>query len=115
MGSFRSSIELVKQSWRVLKQDRELVWLPVISTVVSLILAVVVLVPVALSQDWAELSNSQGGADLDLGIGTYLALATLSVGLAFVAVFFRGALGGRRPRTAERRRSNGAHRHRRRS
>ena len=54
VGRIRQSIELMKQSWAVLKQDRELIWLPVISAVVAAVVAAVVLVPVALAQDWGR-------------------------------------------------------------
>jgi hypothetical protein len=92
MGSIRRSIDLMKQSWAVLKQDRELIWLPVLSAIVAGIVATVVLVPVALSQDWDAISANSETASSQLGGGTYAALAALTLALAFVSVFFRAAL-----------------------
>ncbi|MFM7069801.1 MAG: hypothetical protein ACKOYM_10130, partial [Actinomycetes bacterium] len=39
MGTFRRSVELVKSSWSVLRHDRELIWLPVISAVATVLMA----------------------------------------------------------------------------
>lgn len=92
MGSIQRSIDLLKQSWGVLKQDRELLWLPVISAVFAVVISAVVLIPVALSQDWNALSSDSTAAQEQLGTGTYVAFAALTVALAFVSVFFRAAL-----------------------
>ena len=92
MKTVRRSIDLMKQSWEVLKQDRELMWLPVISAIVAAIIAAIVLIPVALAQDWDAISANSDTATEQLGGGTYLALAGLTLALAFVSVFFRAAL-----------------------
>ena len=93
MDRVRRSISLFKQSWAVLKQDRELIWLPVLSTVVAAVIAAIVLVPLALSQGWIDGSaTSTGAASGELGPGSYIALAFLTVALAFITVFFRAAL-----------------------
>ena len=89
MGRISKSIELFKQSWGILKQDRELVWLPAISAIVSLIIAAIVLVPLALAQDWGALSD---GAEPTAGPGTIAALVLMSLALTFIAIFFRAAL-----------------------
>ena len=92
MNRIRRSIDLMKQSWGVLKQDRELIWLPVISAVVALIVAAVVLVPVMLTQDWDAISSSAESAQQEIGGEVYVALAVLSLVLAFISIFFRAAL-----------------------
>lgn len=92
METIRRSIDLLKQSWAVLKQDRELMWLPVISAIVAGIVAAAVLIPVALTQDWDAISANSETATEQLGTGTYVALAALTLALAFVSVFFRAAL-----------------------
>lgn len=91
MGSIQRSIDVLKQSWAVLKQDRELLWLPVISAVVASIVAAVVLVPVALAQDWNAIADESGAAP-DFGTGVYAAMAALTLALAFISIFFRAAL-----------------------
>jgi len=91
VGRISRSIELLKQSWGVLKQDRELIWLPVLSAVSAALIATAVLVPIALTQDWDAIS-SQGETTNALGTGAYIALAVLALMLAFVSIFFRAAL-----------------------
>jgi len=91
VGRISRSIELLKQSWGVLKQDRELIWLPVLSAVSAALIAAAVLVPIALTQDWDAIS-SQGETTNALGTGAYIALAVLALMLAFVSIFFRAAL-----------------------
>lgn len=90
MGTIRRSIDLLKQSWAVLKQDRELIWLPVISAVVAAIVAAVVLVPVALTQDWDAIAND--ASSQQFSTGAYVAMAALTLALAFISIFFRAAL-----------------------
>jgi len=86
------SIELMKQSWSVLKHDRELIWLPVISALVAGIVAAIILIPVGLSQDWDAVSGTGESASQQVGGGVYLAIAGLTLALAFISIFFRAAL-----------------------
>jgi len=92
VGTIRRSIDLMKQSWSVLKQDRELLWLPVIGAIVAAVIAAVVMVPIALAQDWDAITENSEAASEQLGGGTYLAFAALTLALAFISVFFRAAL-----------------------
>jgi hypothetical protein len=81
-GRFQNSIALAKASWNVLRSDRKLVLLPVISGLVTLLVAVSFLVPTAI------VANNQGGAgpvSVIIGaIGYFIA--------AYVVVFFNAAL-----------------------
>jgi len=90
--TIRRSIELMKQSWAVLKHDRELIWLPVISALVAGIVAAIILIPVGLSQDWDAVSGTGESASQQVGGGVYLAIAGLTLALAFISIFFRAAL-----------------------
>ena len=92
MKTIRRSIELMKQSWAVLKHDRELIWLPVISALVAGIVAAIILIPVGLSQDWDAVSGTGESASQQVGGGVYLAIAGLALALAFISIFFRAAL-----------------------
>ena len=92
MKTIRRSIELMKQSWAVLKHDRELIWLPVISALVAGIVAAIILIPVGLSQDWDAVSGTGESASQQVGGGVYLAIAGLTLALAFISIFFRAAL-----------------------
>ena len=92
MNTMRRSIDLMKQSWAVLKQDRELIWLPVISAIVAAVVAAMVLIPVALTQDLGAISETSGSGSQQLSAGTIVALAALTLALAFISIFFRAAL-----------------------
>ncbi|MBT5755547.1 MAG: hypothetical protein HOI41_11335, partial [Acidimicrobiaceae bacterium] len=72
----------MKQSWAVLKHDRELIWLPVISALVAGIVAAIILIPVGLSQDWDAVSGTGESASQQVGGGVYLAIAGLTLALA---------------------------------
>ncbi len=88
MGRIRNTIDLAKASWGILKQDRELIWLPVMGFVLSVIAAAVVLVPVAMTTDF---DTTQSG-ETALGPMTYVLLVVLSLALTAIGVFFKGAL-----------------------
>ena len=81
-GRFQNSIALAKASWNVLRSDRKLVLLPVISGIVTLLVAVSFLVPAAI------VTNNQGGAG---PVGVILAAIAYFVA-AYVVIFFNAAL-----------------------
>lgn len=57
MGRFARSWELGKQSWRVLKGDKQLVLFPLISAVSCLLVLASFAVPIALTVDWSALAD----------------------------------------------------------
>lgn len=85
MGRIRNSIELVKASWEVLKKDKELLALPVISGVATLIVAATFLVPLFATESLS--TESQPDSVL-----TYIVLFAAYVALAYVTIFFNAAL-----------------------
>ena len=87
MGRFQNSIALAKASLAVLREDKKLTLLPLISGVVTLIVAASFLIPTAiLSHD----STAAGGYDAK---PVTILLALLGyIACAFVVVFFNSAL-----------------------
>ncbi len=88
MGYFGRSWELGKTSWRVLRKDKELLWLPVLGGVAALIIAGVVfglimLVDYDPSVDWNNFEPS-GGSVLLIIVGV--------IASAIAVYFFQGAL-----------------------
>jgi Family of unknown function (DUF6159) len=87
MDRFSNSIALAKSSWRVLRDDKQLAILPVLSSVATIVVMLTFLVPIALvSHD----ASSGGGwtakpIDLVLGFLGYFAVT-------YVVVFFNAAL-----------------------
>jgi len=82
-GRFRNSLDLAKSSWSLLRSDKQLIWLPVISTLTTLLAIATFGIPVA------ALSNMSGGSMQPLAI----AIAVLGYFvLAYITVFFNAAL-----------------------
>lgn len=77
MGRIRNSMALVRASWEVLKADKELMLLPVISMVATVIAVAVFFLPL--------LATDAGGASL-------LVLVALYFVLAYITIFFNAAL-----------------------
>lgn len=89
MGRIRRTLELAKSSWRVLQQDRELLWLPVLSFFSWLAVAFVVLGPVFFS---ARSENALGETEFQLGPIEWVLVIVGYVALAYVTIFFRAAI-----------------------
>ena len=77
MGRIGNSIALAKASWEVLKADKELMLLPVISMVATVIAVATFFVPL--------LASDAGGA-------SFLVLFALYFVLAYITIFFNAAL-----------------------
>ncbi|MCY3851772.1 MAG: DUF6159 family protein [Acidimicrobiaceae bacterium] len=88
MGRIRNTFELAKLSWGVLKSDRELLTLPVLSFLVSAAL-LIPLVFVAL----ATASTGSGGSEETTASPAMAIVAIVAaLGLSVISVFFNGAL-----------------------
>ena len=80
MSRIRNSLALARSSWAVLKADKELVLLPVISGIASLIVASSFILPIILAG-----SADIGGATIGLLLLMYFVLA-------YITIFFNAAL-----------------------
>jgi hypothetical protein len=89
MGRWARSKQLAQASWAVLRQDKELMVLPLLSGLASLIIAGTFLVPIALS---ARATDAAGETTLEAGPLQYVLLFVMYVVLAYVAIFFKTAL-----------------------
>lgn len=88
MGRFAHTWELFKASWGVLRQDKELVLLPVLSLVAGLLVVAVFAVPFLAVND--DVTSASGEAGLEpMG---WVILAVAGIVMAVVTVFFTGAL-----------------------
>lgn len=84
MGRFSRSLSLLKASWQVIKADKELLILPILSMITTLIVAASFIVPIALT-----------GNDLAFEDPGPVGYALLFVGylvLSFITLFFNSAL-----------------------
>ncbi|MCY4370842.1 MAG: DUF6159 family protein [bacterium] len=78
MTRIRNSFALARSSWEVLKADKELMLLPVISGIASLIVAATFIIPIFVS------SNITGAS--------IVLLAVMYFVLAYITIFFNAAL-----------------------
>jgi uncharacterized protein DUF6159 len=86
MGAISRGFRLARASWAVVMQDRQLLWLPALSFLASLVVVAVF----ALGIVGIGLPDSQD----EIGIGMYILGFLLYVALAFVAIFFNAAVIG---------------------
>jgi hypothetical protein len=86
MGRFHNSVALAKSSWQVLRDDKHLTILPLLSLLSTIVLAVAVLLPIGLiARDGS--GNYDGSKPLVWVLG-FLG----SVALTYIVVFFNAAL-----------------------
>jgi hypothetical protein len=84
MTRISRTIELAKASWQVLKADKELLLLPVLSLIATILVAATFLAPILLGGDATALE--------DPGPVGYVLLFAAYVVLAFITIFFNAAL-----------------------
>ena len=88
MGRIRNTFELAKLSWGVLKKDRELLVIPVLSFLVSAALLIPLMFVV-----FATASTGSGGVDeASANPAMVLVGIVAALGLSVISVFFNGAL-----------------------
>lgn len=86
MGRFQNSIALAKSSWQVLRDDKQLVVIPLLSLLATVVLAVAVLLPIGLI-----VRNGSGGYSGSAPLVWVLGFIG-TVALTYVIVFFNAAL-----------------------
>ena len=78
---FSNSWEITKTTFHVMKEDKELIWYPILASVFSLLFILVLLVPTLIASILA-------GQVQIFGFFEYLAFFVIYFGLAFIATFF---------------------------
>lgn len=89
MGKFGRSWALVKSSWSVVRADKELLALPVISGVASLLTMASFLVPIVLT---ARVDQADGTTGFEIGPFGYVLVFVMYVVLAYITIFFNTGL-----------------------
>jgi hypothetical protein len=89
MGHFARSRQLATASWAVLRQDKELMVLPFLAAIASLVIGASFLVPVFLTSKAPDVA---GETTLEPGPLQYVLLFVMYVFLAYAAIFFKTAL-----------------------
>lgn len=86
MSRFENSLALAKSSWQVLRDDKQLTLLPLLSLVTTLVVAFAVLAPIGLI-----VRDGSGNFDASQPLVWMLAFAG-AVALSYVVIFFNAAL-----------------------
>jgi len=89
MGRWQRSKQLASASWGVLRQDKELMVLPLISGIASLAIAATFLVPIYLS---SQHKDAYGTSSTSFGPLQFAGMFLMYVVLAYVTIFFRTAV-----------------------
>lgn len=98
MGTFKRSFGLVKSSWLVLRHDKELMWLPVISGIATICIAAPFLLGAAglfVADGGTTTTTASDSTSQSVGPAGIAAIALLFVAYfvaAYVAIFFQAAL-----------------------
>lgn len=82
MSRFSNSLALARSSWHVLKADKELILLPIISGIASVIVAITFIVPIFFV---GQEDGTMTGTSLPLMVLMYFVLA-------YITIFFNAAL-----------------------
>ncbi len=88
MGRFSRTIALAKVSWQVLRKDRELLVLPVLSFVTSIATLTLLWIPTVAAVDTSGLGDESEGVNPALLVAGVASVLLLSL----IGVFFKGAL-----------------------
>ncbi|MCU1351159.1 MAG: hypothetical protein JWM05_368 [Acidimicrobiales bacterium] len=89
MGRWARSRQLASASWQVVKQDKELLVLPLVSGFASLIIGGSFLVPIVMT---ARHTDAFGQTTFQPGPVSYVLLFAMYIVLAYITIFFRTAL-----------------------
>ena len=89
MGRIHNTWQLAKTSWAVLKKDRELLWIPVLSFLASAAVIVVVLI---LTFVTLSTTSSHGDTSMEVNPAMIVVFLVGALLLGIISVFFNGAL-----------------------
>lgn len=89
MGRWERSKQLARASWAVLKEDKELMVLPLLSGIASLAVMATFLVPIFAT---SRTTDALGNETSNLGVVQVLLFFLMYAVLAYVTIFFRTAL-----------------------
>ncbi len=84
MGRIENTFKLLGASWQVLKADKELLWLPILSGLASIIVAASFILPISLTVGLEVLEEGDPMY--------YVVLFVMYFILMFIAIFFNAAL-----------------------
>jgi hypothetical protein len=95
-GNISQTWELMGQSWRVLKQDKELLVFPLVSGICCLLVIASFAVPAFMSDSWMPPASGEEGQSVTTAeqVGYYAKLFVFYFCNYFVIIFFNSAIAG---------------------
>jgi len=92
-GRIRASIEIVKASWAVLRHDKSLIWLPVLSFLATAVTVALFAAGIFAVSDFdSGVSSTVDGSGSQISVAGYVLMFLLYLALAIITVFFNAAL-----------------------
>lgn len=89
MGRWARSMQLAKASWAVLREDKELLVLPLVSAIASLAIGATFLLPIFAT---SKVTDAGGETTLSPSAISYVLMFAMYIVLAYVAIFFKTAM-----------------------
>lgn len=92
VGKFKASRMIVNESWALLKQDKEILWFPVLSSLASLVALAVMGILFFILVMGSDIHAFDGNTEQDFGVlGYVLAIAYYTV-MFFIVNFFQAGI-----------------------
>lgn len=94
MQRITTSIEMMKASWAVVRQEKSLVWFPIVSFLASAVVGSIFIAGVLLTRQQETVLNTDFSTSTQVqpsAVG-YLLVVLMYLALAFITIFFNAAL-----------------------
>lgn len=92
VGKFKASRMIVKESWALLKQDKEILWFPVLSSLTSLVAFAVMGILFFIFVMGSDLQAFETEAEQNLGLLGYALLIVYYTVMFFIVNFFQAGI-----------------------
>lgn len=93
IGKFKASMTIVKESWNILKQDKEIMWFPVVSGIVSLIAVIILAAFFYLMFSGGSVDSTQvREGDIESNVLLYACLLLYYFVMFLIINFFQAGL-----------------------
>lgn len=89
MGRWERSKQLAAASWGVLREDKELLVLPLVSGIAAIAIGATFLLPIFAT---SKVTDAAGETTLQPSVVSYVLIFLMYLALAYVAIFFKTAL-----------------------
>lgn len=92
VGKFKASVMIVSQSWRLLKEDKEILWFPLFSVITSLFALVFMGTLFFFTVMDGDVNAFKGDSEQKMGVVGYLILIAYYTVMFFIINFFQAGI-----------------------